>query len=268
MGGARNWLSIGSSHTGDNSYSNMGIGGSYEQFSYGLRANTDHADNQSWSASGSGRGRYGDGSLGYSQGKNYRALHASWNGSLVAHEGGINLAPGFMDGFILAEVEDTESVGFAGQNAKTGNNGYAVLSTFTPYKRNWVKIDAKTLPDDVEIDGNDSQVVPRKGAITKVVFPARKVIRAQFELRSASGKILPFGTQLESKDGELLAMSDPHGRAMALLNKPAGVLVIKGDKMQCVVPYSLPSAPTAGQSYHQAVLQCSNSDDVNTDQNR
>lgn len=264
-GGARNWLSIGSSHTSTNTYSNVGMGGSYEQFSYGLRANTDHRDNQSWSASGSGRGRYGDGSLGYSQGKNYRALHASWNGSLVAHEGGLNLAPGFMDGFILAEVESTEDVGFAGQNAKTGNNGYAVLSTFTPYKRNWVRIDSKTLSDDIEIDGNDSQVVPRKGAITKVVFPARKVIRAQFELRSASGEVLPFGTQLESQDGELLAMSDPHGRALALLNKPTGSLVIKGDKMQCVVSYSLPSVLSAGQSYHQAVLQCSGSNEINTD---
>ncbi|MEV3836812.1 fimbria/pilus outer membrane usher protein [Aeromonas dhakensis] len=264
-GDARNWLSIGSSHTNTNTYSNVGMGGSYEQFSYGFRANTDHGDNQSWSASGSGRGRYGDGSLGYSEGKNYRALHASWNGSLVAHEGGINLAPSFTDGFILAEVKDTEGVGFTGQNAKTGYNGYAVLSTFAPYRRNWVKIDSKTLPDGIEIEGNDSQVVPRQGAITKVVFPARKVIRAQFELRNASGEIMPFGTQLESQDGELLAMSDPNGRALALLNKPKGMLVIKGDKTHCVVSYHLPDVLPAGQGYHLSVLQCSSSDHVKTD---
>lgn len=256
-GEERSRLSMGSSRNGERSYSNVGLSGGFGDFNYGLRASTDHRDNQSWSANGSGRSRYGDGSLGFSQGKDYQALHASWNGALVAHEGGLNLAPALGDGFILAEVEDTPGVGFAGNDARTGYNGYAVLRNFTPYSRNWVKVDSKTLPEGIELEGNDSQVVPRQGAVTKVRFGASKVLRAQFELRDSSGQLLPFGTQLERPGGELLAMADPHGRALALLTEPAGELVIKGDKIRCVVPYQISMAPGAGQSYQQLTLQCS-----------
>lgn len=256
-GEERSWLTMGTSRSGERSYSNVGISGSLDDFNYGLRANTDHRNSKSWSANGSGRSRYGDGSLGFSQGRDYKALHASWNGSLVAHAGGLNLAPALGDGFILAEVEDTPGVGFTGNDARTGYNGYAVLRNFTPYSRNWVKVDGKTLPEGVELAGNDSQVIPRKGAVTKVHFGASKVLRAQFELRNAAGELLPFGTQLERPDGELLAMADPHGRALALLTEPEGELVIKGDKVRCVVPYRIAAKPQAGQSYQQQTLQCS-----------
>ncbi|WP_146181549.1 hypothetical protein [Aeromonas sp. HMWF014] len=77
--------------------------------------------------------------------------------------------------------------------------------------------------------GNDSQVVPRQGVVTRVHFGVSKVLRAQFEHRDDAGELLPFGTQLERSDGELLAMADPHGRALALLTEPKGELVIKGD---------------------------------------
>ena len=255
-GEERSRLTMGTSRSGERSYSNVGINGGVADFNYGLRASTDHRDNQSWSANGSGRSRYGDGSLGFSQGRDYQALHASWNGSLVAHEGGLNLAPALGDGFILAEVEDTPGVGFAGNDARTGDNGYAVLRNFTPYNRNWVKVDSKTLPEGVELAGNDSQVIPRQGAVTKVHFGASKVLRAQFELRDANGELLPFGTQLERPDGELLGMADPHGRALALLTEPKGELVIKGDKVRCVVPYQISATSAKGQSYQQLTLQC------------
>ncbi|MDQ1886081.1 fimbria/pilus outer membrane usher protein [Aeromonas salmonicida] len=257
-GEERSRLTMGSSRSGDRNYSNVGVSGGAGDFNYGLRASTDHGDNQSWSANGSGRSRYGDGSLGFSQGRDYQALHASWNGSLVAHEGGLNLAPALGDGFILAEVEGTSGVGFAGNDARTGYNGYAVLRNFTPYSRNWIKVDSKTLPEGVELAGNDSQVVPRQGAVTKVYFGASKVLRAHFELRDGSGELLPFGTQLERKDGELLAIADPHGRALALLTESKGELVIKGDKVRCVVPYQVSAKPAAGQSYQQLTLQCAN----------
>lgn len=255
-GEERSHLTMGTSHSSDRSFSNVGISGGYGDFNYGLRASTDHRNNRSFSASGSGRSRYGDGSLGFTQGRDFQALHASWNGSLVAHEGGLNLAPALGDGFILAQVEGTAGVGFAGHDAKTGHNGFAALRNFTPYTRNSVKVDGKTLPEGVELTGNDSQVVPRQGAVTRVHFGAKTVMRAQFELRDAAGELLPFGTQLERPDGELLAMADPHGRALALLTEPKGELVIRSDRVNCVVPYQISATPAAGQSFQQLTLQC------------
>ncbi|WP_323092378.1 hypothetical protein, partial [Aeromonas jandaei] len=65
-----------------------------------------------------------------------------------------------------------------------------------------------------------------------------------------------FGTQLMSSNGELLAMADPHGRALALLTEQEGELVIKDDKGQCRVPYHIKDKPPQGQSYQQYKLQC------------
>lgn len=256
LGADRGTLSMGTTSNSKTRSSNIGFNATKDDFNYGFRANTNHQGSNSWSANGSGRSRYGDGALGFSQGKNYKALHASWNGSLVAHEGGLNLAPALGDGFILAEVEDTSGVGFAGNDARTGYNGYAVLRNFTPYTRNWVKVDGKTLPEGVELEGNDSLVIPRKGAVTKAYFGARKVMRAQFELLDQAGNPVSFGTQLMSSNGELLAMADPHGRALALLTEQEGELVIKDDKGQCRVPYHIKDKPPQGQSYQQYKLQC------------
>lgn len=63
--------------------------------------------------------------------------------------------------------------------------------------------------------------------------------RVQFELFDASLQSIPFGASLEDAAGKQLAISDPGGMALALVEKDAATLVIKWNGEHCNAPYSL-----------------------------
>ena len=235
------------------STSNVGLSGSWDDMSYSLSANRDSAGYQSWSASTSLRSAFGEGGLGYSQGNGYQSVNGHWSGSLVAHAGGLNAAPTLYEGAILAEVPGIEGVGFQNSKAKTGRNGIAVLGNVTPYRRNEVMVDSKTLPSGVELVSGNAQVVPRRGAFIHTRLMAHKVHRVQFTLQDETGKPLPFGTQLESTDGTLLAIADPHGRALALLDQLQGEVVIAGPNGRSQVAYQV--SEQQGENYSQIILR-------------
>jgi outer membrane usher protein len=176
---------------------------------------------------------------------------------LVAHAGGVNMAPTLYNGAILAEVsglDEAANIGFDNSEAKTGRNGVAVLGNVASYRRNVVSVDSQSLPEGVELTNNQSQVVPRRGAIVHAKVTARKVNRVHFTLQDAAGKTYPFGTQLLSAEGALLAIADPHGRALALLDNTEGKLEIVSGSDRCTVPYKVPNK-TEG-NYIEAILQC------------
>ncbi|MDM5065435.1 fimbrial biogenesis outer membrane usher protein [Aeromonas salmonicida] len=251
-------VSLGSNwqkRSNDNSnYQNLGISGSWEDYSYNLSASRDSLGNQRLAASTNLRAAFGEGGVGYSSGNGYQSASAHLSGSLIAHSGGLNAAPSFYDGAILVEVPEQEGVGFRGSRAKTGTNGFAVLETNVPYRRNELSVDSRTLADGVELADGNALVVPRRGAITHAKIAARKVSRVQFTLLDSSGQPYPFGTQLESVDGTLLAIADPHGRVLALLEKSEGELVIVGRADRCYVPFIVND--NAKSHFTSAILQC------------
>ncbi|MCZ4335432.1 fimbrial biogenesis outer membrane usher protein [Aeromonas hydrophila] len=252
-------ISLGSSwqrHShGSSNYQNLGLSGNWDDYSYNLSASNDNLGNQRWAVSTGLRSAFGEGGAGYSSGSGYQSASAHWSGSLLAHGGGVNAAPSFYDGAILVEVPEQEGVGFRGSRAKTGANGYAVLETSSPYRRNELNIDTQTLVEGVELVGGNAQVVPRRGAITHAKIMAHKVNRVQFELLDSRGHPYPFGTQLESIDGSLLAIADPYGRTLVLLDSKEGELVITSSHGHCRVPYKLDTIPS-GQAFSTAILQC------------
>lgn len=234
---------------------NVGLSGNWDAYSYNLDASRDSLGNQRWSASSTLRSAFGEGGIGFSQGSDYHTVNTHWAGSLIVHNGGkLNAAPTFYDGAILVEVPGQEGVGFNSSRAKTGSNGFALLENSTPYRRNQVSVDSQTLAAGVELENGAAQVVPRRGAISYAQISARKVIRVQFTLLDDSGQPYPFGTQLELSNGTLLALADPNGRALALLDQPQGELVIVRRDERCRVPYRLTES-NAG-NFNSAVLQC------------
>ncbi|WP_162182408.1 fimbria/pilus outer membrane usher protein [Aeromonas finlandensis] len=238
-------------------YQNLGLSGTWGAYNYNLNTSNDSFGNKRWVASTGLRSAFGEGRLGYSSGNGYHSTNAQWGGSLIVHAGGINAAPSFYDGAILVEVPKQEGVGFRGSLAKTGSNGFALVETSTPYRRNNVRVDSRTLADGVELVDGNAQVVPRRGAITYAKIAARKVQRVQFTMLDSKGSALPFGTRLEGSDGALLAIADPHGRALALLNGDERVLVIAGSSGRCQVPYQ--ATESRSGNFSKAVLQCRSS---------
>lgn len=239
---------------GRTNYQNLGLAGAWDGYSYNLTASRDSLGNQQWSASTGLRSAFGEGGLGYSRGGNFQSVNAHWAGSLIAHGGGLNAAPTFYDGAILVEVPGQEGVGFRGNRARTGTNGFALLENSAPYRRNEIRVDNLTLSEGIELSEGEDQVVPRSGSIVYAKIAAHKVNRVQFTLLDGSGQPYPFGTQLEHVDGTLMAMADPHGRALALLEQSQGELVIVGSAGRCRVPYQV--AESGGGNFSSAILQC------------
>ncbi|MBW3812450.1 fimbria/pilus outer membrane usher protein [Aeromonas hydrophila] len=261
FGGGSHSISFSSSHNqGENERAqrtSVGLSGGWDDYSYSISASNDQHGNNSLSASSYINTAFGSGGGGYSHGREYSSFNANWNGSVVAHAGGLNFGPAVQDGFILAEVKDVEGVGFRNSKATTGRNGFAIIDQATPYRRNEITVDTQTLPAGVETATGNAYVVPRRGSISKVSIQARSVQRVQFTLLNEEGKHYPFGTQLESKYGDILALADPNGRALAVIDRTVKSFVIREPSGRaCIVDYKISGRARMTTRYERAVLQC------------
>lgn len=223
---------------------------------YALQGGTDSQGGSSGFASVSTETATGRYDLGYGQGRDYRNLSLGASGSLVAHAGGVNFGRQVGESFALIQVPDTPGVGVANQlGVRTGNNGYAIVPNVQPYRLNWISLDSSEQGADVELENAVQQLVPRRGAVVLSRYQVQLGRRIQFQLYQADGSPIGFGASVESAQGIRLAMSDPYGKALALLNQDQGVLTIKWGKQSCTAHYQL--APrNKDLNYENAVLKC------------
>ncbi|MNJ18134.1 Outer membrane usher protein FimD precursor [compost metagenome] len=195
-------------------------------------------------------------SAGYSQGRGYNSQSLNVAGSVVGHAGGINLGQTVGETFALAQVEGVTGVkigSFSG--AKTTGNGFAVVPNMQPYRVNWINLDTRDLGGDIEIDNATQQVVPRRGAVVLARYASKTGRRVQFALFDAQHQPIPFGASLEDSAGKQLAISDPSGKALALVEEDTGTLIISWQGQRCEAPYTLPKRDKA-LNYERASLVC------------
>ncbi|WP_294261017.1 fimbria/pilus outer membrane usher protein [uncultured Comamonas sp.] len=197
---------------------------------------------------------------GYSYGNRSHTASLQANGSIVAHQGGVNLGQPLGETFALAQISPAvpgvRVSSYSG--VATGNNGYAIVPNAVPYRSNWIAIDGKGLSADVEIEGGMEQVVPRRGAVTLATFKSEEGRRVQFELSQPNGLPMPFGAVVEASDGTRLGITDTRGRVLAMLqpDQAEGQLRVIWDEQQCRVSYELP-AKAEGENYQRMALSCS-----------
>lgn len=79
--------------------------------------------------------------------------------------------------------------------------------------------------------------------------------RVQFALFDARHQPIPFGASLEDSAGKQLAISDPGGKALALVEADADTLTINWQGQRCEAPYALPERNKA-LNYERATLVC------------
>ena len=193
---------------------------------------------------------------GYAQGDTFKSLNGTAAGSIVVHAGGINFGQIVGESFTLVEVPGVAGIP-VGNNAgvTTGANGYAVVPNSQPYRTNWINLDSSQLGADIEIDNTTQQVIPRRGSVTVARFNIKQGRRVQFELVKADGTSMPFGTRVENAEGTLLAIADPSGQALVLVESDKGILTIKSKGLVCEAGYALPERSNT-QGYDQMKLVC------------
>ncbi|MFJ2709438.1 fimbria/pilus outer membrane usher protein [Pseudomonas sp. NPDC087346] len=223
---------------------------------YSVQGGYSDTGGRTASASVNNRTSMGDFSAGYSTGRGYDSQNLNIAGSVVAHPGGINLGQTLSETFALVEVPGVKGANISSYSGvTTGNNGYAVIPNAQPYRVNWISLDTRDLGADVEIENASQQLVPRRGAVAVAHYIGTTGRRVQFELFDAQRKRMPFGASLEDMDGKQLAIADPGGKALALVESEQGTLVIKWSGEQCQAPYSLPEKSKT-QNYERLPLIC------------
>ncbi|MUF06492.1 fimbria/pilus outer membrane usher protein [Pseudomonas sp. CCM 7893] len=246
------------SQQGSNS-TQMGINGYVSptsDTSYSLQAGNSSTSGNSGSANLNFRTAVADINLGYSQGRSYDSQNVNVAGSVVAHAGGINLGQSVGETFALAQVPGVSGAGISSYSGvETGYNGYAIIPSAQPYRVNWVSLDTRELGGDIEIENATQQLVPRRGAIALARYKSRTGRRVEFELFDAQNKRIPFGASVEDSSGKQLAISDPNGKALALVEKDQDRLSIKWGHQECLATYSL-TAIEPGVNYERYRLAC------------
>ncbi len=152
---------------------------------------------------------------GITQGTDFSTLSLNASGALLLHADGLETGPYLGETSGLIHVPNIANVGLLNDSsARTNDRGYALIPYLHPFRINRVILDTDQLDPNVEIDNGVTQVVPRRGAVVKALFPARKVERLLVSIRNQYGTALPFGAQISNADGHVLGIVGQAGQSL------------------------------------------------------
>lgn len=196
---------------------------------------------------------------GLTQGRDYRSLSLNASGALLLHADGLELGPYLGETAALVEVPGIAGVGVANAaGVKTNERGYALVPYLRPYRANQIALETDQLGPEVEIDNGATQVVPRRGAVVKASFAARKISRLIITARTAAGLALPFGAQIINSEGQAIGVVGQAGQVMlATSAEPQQLDVRWGDEDQHHCQLSIdPQTMDKAQGYSLQEVTC------------
>lgn len=216
----------------------------------------DSLDQQSASLAVGYQGSLG---AGLTQGNDYRSLSLNANGALLLHADGIELGPYLGETAGLVEVPGIAGVGIGNASGvRTNERGYALVPYLQPYRVNQITLETDQLGPEVEIENGASQVVPRRGAVVKTRFEARKISRLLITGHTAAGLALPFGAHVSNSEGETIGVVGQAGQVMlATSAEPQRLDVRWGDDAEHSCQMSIdPQTMDEAQGYRLQQVTC------------
>ena len=196
---------------------------------------------------------------GLTQGQGYRSASLNASGAVLLHGDGLELGPHLGETMALVHVPQVAGVGI--QNAtgvRTNTQGYALVPSLRPYRRNHLVLETDQLGPQVEIDNGSAQVVPRRGAVVKASFAARTVHRLVITARDSQGAALPFGAQVSDAQGAVLSVVGQAGQVLLATSAERQTLQVRWGKhsaAQCSLDIDPASVPET-EGYRIQSLTC------------
>ena len=235
------------------------LSGHFDERRLNYRASLNNDTQRSGSLSLAYQGSHANYGMGYSQAADYRNLSLSTSGALLAHGGGMLLAPFLGETNAVVHVPDIAGVGVSqAQQGKTNRDGYALAPYLRPYRANSLVLQLDQLDPEVEIDNGATQVVPRRGAVVLAEFAARRVNRLVLTLLQTDGQPLPFGAQVSDAQGQALAVVGQGGQALVATHLEPQQLLARwaaGSEQQCRFDIT-PATWPLEQGYRLQTLHC------------
>ncbi|MCT8162281.1 MULTISPECIES: fimbria/pilus outer membrane usher protein [unclassified Pseudomonas] len=196
--------------------------------------------------------------MGYTEGNDYRALSLNTSGSLLIHEKGLVWGPYLGETNALVHVPEVSGVrSQQSSGVRTNDDGYMVIPYLRPYRANPLVLDTDQVGPEVEIDNASLHVVPRRGALVRADFAARKVARLVLTLLQSNGQPLPFGAQVSDQEGQPLAVVGQAGQALlAIDDAPQKLQLQWGDQPTTCRLDIDPQHMHRAQGYRMQTLNC------------
>lgn len=202
---------------GDHFSKRSSISGKIHNQKLSYRASLSQTESQQTSTSFSTNYQTPFASLGggVTYGTDYRSLAINTSGAVLLHDQGIEFSPYLGETVALIQVPEIAGVGVVNATgALTNKEGFAIAPYMRPYRINHLELQTDDLDPTIEIENGTAQVVPRRGAIVKHVFTARKINRLLLTGSMPNGQPLPFAAQVSTADGEQLGVIGQAGQIL------------------------------------------------------
>ncbi|WP_438280869.1 fimbria/pilus outer membrane usher protein [Pseudomonas alabamensis] len=212
-------LSMDMQHSAHGLSKRMGINGSADQLSYSASVALNERQQHSAGLSLAYQGSQATLGAGLSTSADTHSLSLNMSGAALLHADGLELGTYLGETMGLVQVPEVADVGLQNTgNVRTNSRGYALIPHLRPYRTNQLVLDTDRIDPDVDIRNGTIDVVPRRGAVVKRQFDARRANRVVLTLLTREQRPLPFGTQLQDMEGQVLGMVGQAGRAMLSLS--------------------------------------------------
>ena len=223
-----------------------GTTGELRNLSYNVYASGNRSSAGANSSGGGGSVQYATSvatlTAGASSSGGNSQANAGISGALVFHPGGVTAAQSLGESFAVVEARGAEGAAVSNTNGvRVNKNGYAVVSSLMPYRRNEITLDPKGMDQDVELQETSVQDAPRAGAIVMLKFNTQQGKPVIVTLKRPDGSHLPVGATVSGGD-DFLTMVGQGGRAFlrGVEGKPLTASWGSDAGQQCRFSYQLP----------------------------
>ncbi|WP_288383217.1 thin pilus assembly outer membrane usher AcuC [uncultured Acinetobacter sp.] len=165
----------------------------------------------------------------------------SAQGAIVAHRYGVTATNTAADTYTIIHVD--HGAGANVENAwgiKLDRWGNAIYPNVTAYSVNTLSINPDQLPPEINLDGNQTQVIPRMYSSTLATFKANQQSNILMRIRSKNMQQFPMGSRIESLNGQLIGLMGQSNQSLLthdIRDLKAPLKVIWGDqtKQSCTI---------------------------------
>lgn len=144
---------------------------------------------------------------GYNQAGGNRQLDLGVEGAVVAYDSQLIFAQPLGETNVIVAAPGAANVSLTNnRGVRTNGNGYTVVPSAMPYRKNRVSLDTQTIPQNVDIQQLVQEVTPNRGAFVVADFETRSGRRILFRISDREGRVAPFAASAElfAPDGRSL----------------------------------------------------------------
>lgn len=134
----------------------------------------------------------------YNESTGNRQLDLGVEGSVVAYGSNLMFSQPLGETNVIVATPGAADVAITNKRGvRTNANGYTVVPSALPYRKNRVSLDTQSMSADIDIAEPVQEVTPNRGAFVLADFDTRRGKRILFRISDTQGEAAPFAARAE-----------------------------------------------------------------------